>query len=312
MPREPSSPDPLQDLDGPSIYGGTPAPRAIKRTSSTVISPHKGKKLSHTTVVSTPTRSPWRIRVVVEAERDSGGEEGEGPVKRSRTTRTKTTKVPLRGLSPSPLVGGEEVVARAKRRATPVRRRRRSTTATPGGPGKTPARSGRGKSATPVLEEEGRVDIDEGIGSMMDGNGVLEEEENGDGDDVAVVAVQVGEWFHLFIAGLALCASFSVFCGDSAISRCFKAAQSPLALDLRFRSLRAFHVEASSSELHIFPTTLEFLCFTKPTDAPYRRTQKPNQLPAKLPAKLPPKPPASQLAKSPQLSPLPQKLHSHL
>lgn len=183
----PSSPDPLQDLDGPSIYHATPvAPRTIKRTSSVSLSPLKSsRKLSHTTVVNTPTRSPWRIHVYVEAERDDSGSEHAHHSKRSRTTRTKTTKVPLRGLSPSPR-GQEVAVARMRRKTTPVRRRG-SAAATPGGPGKTPAKSARGrKTVAPPLEEEDEeeIDFDEGIGSMIDGMSVL-----GD-DEVALVEVR--------------------------------------------------------------------------------------------------------------------------
>lgn len=183
----PSSPDPLQDLDGPSIYHATPvAPRTIKRTSSVSLSPLKSsRKLSHTTVVNTPTRSPWRIHVYVEAERDDSGSENAHYSKRSRTTRTKTTKVPLRGLSPSPR-GQEVAVARMRRKTTPVRRRG-SAAATPGGPGKTPAKSAKGrKTVAPPLEEEEEeeIDFDEGIGSMIDGMSVL-----GD-DEVALVEVR--------------------------------------------------------------------------------------------------------------------------
>lgn len=198
----PSSPDPLQDLDGPSIYQATPVPpRTIKRTASMAPSPspRKSKKLSHTTIVNTPTRSPWRIHVYVEAERDDSA--SEAPQKRSRTTttttRTKTTKVPLRGLSPSPR-GPDVVVARLRAKTTPVRRRG-SVAATPGGPGKTPAKSARGKkSATPLVveeEEEEEEDFDEGIGSMIDGMSVLGD----DDDDGGGVEVRGSFWFYCFL-----------------------------------------------------------------------------------------------------------------
>lgn len=93
--------------------------------------------------------------------------------------------VPLRGLSPSPRAPAEgvEMVARQRRKMTPVKRRRGSIGATPGGPGRTPGKI-RGKSATPMLEDEQRVDYDdEGIGSMMDG---IENED----DEVDLVEVR--------------------------------------------------------------------------------------------------------------------------
>lgn len=67
-----------------------------------------------------------------------------------------------------PAVVTVEEKANARKKTTPARRRRRSTTATPGGPGKTPAKK-RGKSGTPVEEE--KEHIDEGIGPSEDGFG---------------------------------------------------------------------------------------------------------------------------------------------
>lgn len=109
--------------------------------------------------------------------------------------------VPLRGLSLSPRAPteGMEMVVHQRRKMTPVRRRWGSINATPGGPGRTP-----GKSATPMLQEEQRVDYDdEGIGSMMDG--IENENEN---DEVDLVGVRHPFWF--LFASSSACGGFSV------------------------------------------------------------------------------------------------------
>ena len=148
-----SSPDPLSQSTGPTI----------STTPRTKQSPRKRR----TTVFSTPTKvttsttsSPWRFRVVVEAERDddpSAGDDHDESVMLSRgrktRTRTTTTKIPLKGLSPEPAQKGTT----GKRRPTPAKARSRSPTKAPA-PKKTPAPKStpraRGRTPVVVVEEE--------------------------------------------------------------------------------------------------------------------------------------------------------------
>ncbi|TGZ81713.1 hypothetical protein EX30DRAFT_395492 [Ascodesmis nigricans] len=115
----PSSPDPLAITIPP-----TPLRRSRKSTPTTTIpmslaspSPTKMTATSHI-----DTMSPWRIKVVVEAERDDGDSELASPPPRRATVRgrTVTTKVPVKGLESSE---DEAVEGKRKgRKATPRRR----------------------------------------------------------------------------------------------------------------------------------------------------------------------------------------------
>ncbi|KAA8895593.1 hypothetical protein FN846DRAFT_894015 [Sphaerosporella brunnea] len=174
-----SSPDPLFDAAAPSIAeprssskrrSTTPSKHATKNRSSASIkvdSPRKMRATSNTVL------SPWRIKVMVEAERD--GEEGsETPsrkgknkralpnfsvgfgglgddddfelpapkVKRTVMTRTRTTKVPLKGLSSDDETEpATKATVRAKRTSTPAARKVAATPRAKSSVGRTPRKS---------------------------------------------------------------------------------------------------------------------------------------------------------------------------
>ena len=216
-----SSPDPLSLPSAPTISGPsrrlssrrTPEPQPQPQPLSTsAVQIHSPTKM---TAVSNSHLSPWRIKVMVEAERD--GDDGErqqqqqeeeeegcgrlappnftlgfagGDVldvkvlpsarqRRSRersvgvVTRTRTTKVPLKGLDSSPV--GAVAAAKTKgRRATPTAPRRPSTPApkskarstskkapvTPQ-PAATPRRSSRRKATAVEVEEDSSDEVQE-------------------------------------------------------------------------------------------------------------------------------------------------------
>ncbi|KAL7268078.1 hypothetical protein RUND412_009310 [Rhizina undulata] len=119
------SPDPLTADDGPTV-SNTPIPAKVRP-------PSKNRRVTAlaTSVTSTPNRmtpaannmlNPWRIKVVVEAERHDNGPVGSA----SRSRSSKTIMVPLGGLefeADTPLGvevgGGRKSTAARKRGATP-------------------------------------------------------------------------------------------------------------------------------------------------------------------------------------------------
>ncbi|CUS15640.1 unnamed protein product [Tuber aestivum] len=138
-----SSPDPLSQSTGPTISSTPQTKRSPRKRRTTVIStPSK--------VTTTTTSSPWRFRVVVEAERDVGeDDDADVTLSRGRKTRTRTTttKIPLRGLSPEPVRTGRE-----KKKTTPARARAGSRS-----PSKTATRKSPTPKKTPVPKNAPRA-----------------------------------------------------------------------------------------------------------------------------------------------------------
>ncbi|KZM28155.1 uncharacterized protein EKO05_0005823 [Ascochyta rabiei] len=146
----PSSPDPLAMSTHENTITSTRKPQRTPRAPSRTSSPSKQSRTAivpgfdlsspaKSMVLNTPRMggaSPWRIKVTVQAEPESDGENTMSPTVK-KVTRTKTTTIPLKYHdAPSPMKRGRGrprksdaaggTPAKPKRKGTPVRRTARS------------------------------------------------------------------------------------------------------------------------------------------------------------------------------------------